>query len=470
MAARVYQGIGSLLFKTLAILVLLSGAAHAQTTLTLQATDDATLQGGVYENTNFANGDLVTRASDDETWIRHAVLKFDTHNTIPAGSQIVSATLTLAVKGGNTESRTVSAYCVHEGFLQRETTWRKRYGSYYWSSPGGTGTHQHATAGVPGTVNSRVSFNVTAAVQEALGKSQRYTRLLLADTGAASKGSLRYYHSRESSSTSLRPTLQVTYGSSATTDPTASSGSGSTTSSTLKVLEFNIHQGYGTDGKSNIDRVVNWIVKLQPQLIAFNEIMKYSTNNQPQMIIDRLKARTGQSWYYHWAQKWGATSGEGVAVVSRYPFQDTDTYLLSYNRSVALARVEVNGRMVNMAATHLDAASSSYRLTQVKQLKSYLSMFAQQRIVAGDFNGWPGTSEINEMSKDYYDAWAVAKSKGTAISSASNPDGNTRNTRIDYIFYSKLASALSLVSTQVVDTKADGTSDHRAVLATFKVN
>ena len=61
-------------------------------------------------------------------------------------------------------------------------------------------------------------------------------------------------------------------------------------------------------------------------------------------------------------------------------------------------------------------------------------------------NGYPGTTEINEMAKTYNDAWAVAKAKGTAVSSAANPNGNTRNNRIDYVWYSKGATALSVVS------------------------
>jgi len=465
MSVRVYRNVGWLLFQTLAIIAFLTGAADAQTTLTLPASD-ATLRGGTYQNTNFGSGDLGTKVSYDDTWTRRALLKFDTHNTIPAGTSITSATLRITVKGGESEVRTIAAYCVPESFDENATTWRLRKGTLYWTSAGGTVSHRHATASVTGTAGTTITFSVTSAVQEALSRSSRYTRLLLVDTGSASKGSLKYYHSSESTSTSLRPSLVVSYGASTGT----STDSGTTTSSTLRVLEWNIHQGYGTDGKNNIDRVVDWIVKTQPHLIAFNEIMKSSTNNQPQMIVDRLKARTGQTWYHHWAQKWGATSGEGVAVLSRYAFYDTEIRLLSYNRSAALVRVLVNGRIVHMVATHLDAASSYYRLTQVRELKSWLTAFAEQRIVAGDFNGWPGTSEITEMSKDYYDAWAVAKAKGTATSYDGNPDGNTRNSRIDYVFYSKGATLLSLVSAQVVDTRADMVSDHRPVLATFKVN
>ena len=454
MSVRAYWMFGVRLLQVATGIVLLAGAAHAQT-VTLPAYEDTTLQGGVYENTNFGKGDLVTRASvEDPTWIRHALLKFDTHNTIPAGSKITSATLTLTVKGGNSETRTVTLSCVPESFWQYQATWRRRSDTLYWTQPGGTVAHDHATATATAVAGSKVTFDVTALVQEALGQTSRYTRVMLSDGGATSKGSLRYYHSNEASTASLRPALVVTYASTTATPTVAPS-------STLRVLQWNIAS------TSNVTGVVDFVMKFNPDLISLNEVYKYSSDNRPQKMVDLLKARTGQPWYYHWAQISGLSSGVGVAVLSRYPLEDTDTYLLSYNRSAALVRVTVNGRLVHFVSTHLDHQYSSKRLTQVKELKSWLTQFAEQRVVAGDFNWYPGTTEINEMAVSYYDAWAVAKSNGTATSTSDNPYGNTRNTRIDYVWYSKGAANLTLLSAETSERVA--LSDHRAVLAVFQV-
>jgi endonuclease/exonuclease/phosphatase family metal-dependent hydrolase len=152
------------------------------------------------------------------------------------------------------------------------------------------------------------------------------------------------------------------------------------------------------------------------------------------------------------------------------PIDAVASHLLSYDRSVAGVRVVVNGRSINMFSTHLDHQSSTRRLAQVIELKSWAATFPEQRIVAGDFNWYPGTTEINEMTETYKDAWVIAKSKGTATSYAGNPEGYTRNNRIDYVFYSKTASALSVASAQVVDTRASQVSDHRPVVVNFIVN
>ena len=72
------------------------------------------------------------------------------------------------------------------------------------------------------------------------------------------------------------------------------------------------------------------------------------------------------------------------------------------------------------------------------------------------------------MSKTHYDGWVVASSKGTAASYSGNPDGNTKNTRIDRVWYSKGATALVVTRAEVYYTKTT-ISDHNAVMVTFQV-
>jgi len=64
---------------------------------------------------------------------------------------------------------------------------------------------------------------------------------------------------------------------------------------------------------------------------------------------------------------------------------------------------------------------------------------------------------------------AAAAGKATAF---SGNNGETKSGRIDYIFYSKNAANLRVVSSQVYDTRdANGVmpSDHRPVLTVFEV-
>ena len=77
------------------------------------------------------------------------------------------------------------------------------------------------------------------------------------------------------------------------------------------------------------------------------------------------------------------------------------------------------------------------------------------------------------MKVSYKDSWAQAQSAGMAVAYPDNPNGNTRNTRIDYVWYSNSGSKLTLRSSQVFDTR-DGNgvmpSDHRPLLTVFDVH
>jgi endonuclease/exonuclease/phosphatase family metal-dependent hydrolase len=134
--------------------------------------------------------------------------------------------------------------------------------------------------------------------------------------------------------------------------------------------------------------------------------------------------------------------------------------------------IDVNGRTINFFSTHLDDASTSRRLTEISELESWANGISQQRIIAGDFNAWPGSTENAKMKGAYVDSWAKAQSAGTEIAYPGNTAGNTRNSRIDYIYYSTGASDLTLKSSQVFDTRdSNGVmpSDHRPVLSIFTV-
>ena len=100
----------SRLFSRAFVGVVFSGAAtvvSAQTTVTLnQPTTQvvaATVRGGSYAKKN-ERSVLATRASSDLEYHRRAFLKFDTQNTIPAGSSVTSALLTVTVKMGSEDA------------------------------------------------------------------------------------------------------------------------------------------------------------------------------------------------------------------------------------------------------------------------------------------------------------------------------------------------------------------------------
>ena len=266
-----------------------------------------------------------------------------------------------------------------------------------------------------------------------------------------------------------------------TSTTTASSTSGSTTTSTtssgtlLKVLDWNIHHGVGTDGRYDINRIADWIVRTGANVVSLNEVERYTgwgNEDQPARFASMLRSKTGRTWYYNFAERTGQTNGQGNLLLSTFAIESDDDWELSYSRSVARIAVIVNGIRVNVYSTHLDADSSSRRTTQMRELTAWADNFPEQRILAGDYNAWPGAPEIANMTAQHYDAWAVAVQSDCEVAYAGNLSGNTRNSRIDYVFYSRGASRLRLRETRVYDTRNSSgvmPSDHRPLMATFEV-
>ena len=469
-AVRVSAGI---LFSAAAATPALAQELH------LSDSNATVIRGGAYANTNFSGDALLsTRASSDSTYVRRIVLKFDTQNTIAANTPIQSAILTIRVAGGNAESRQIAAYRVANSYDEPTTTWNRRNSSAAWSNAGGDLAEKSDTETVTNSVGSVVSFNVTALVQGAINGdfgSSRYSRIALVDTGASSRDSYKEYYSDEAADSSVRPLLTVTYGAAAAPAPEPTP---TTTGVKLRVLQWNLHHGVGTDGRYDIDRIATWAVKMTPDIIIFNEVEKYTSwgnEDQPARYKALVESKTGRTWYWMFAQEYGNWygNGKGHLILSKYPITAIDRTLISYTRVIGDAAIVVNGRTVSLLVTHLDPESSTRRLTQAKEVVAWALAHPENRILTGDMNAWPDQTSIAELNKAYNDSWTIATSKGTAYQySGLSPDGATKNGRIDYIFYSKNAPNLVVLSSQVYDTRDSSgymPSDHRPVVTTFEV-
>jgi endonuclease/exonuclease/phosphatase family metal-dependent hydrolase len=454
--------------------------AQAQTTVVLDAPNtesiDTTIQGGASASKNYGTQVLMTRASDNLDYARRALLKFDTESTIPAKAVIQSATLTLTVKGGNAETRTLSAYRLVNSFDQDTATWKLRKSGYNWSMAGGDLGTKYGQATVTGTVGSKVTIDITQLVQAVVNAptgESRWSRVALVDKGASTNLSYREYHHSESSSTSSRPVLTVVYGGSAAAlpppppppdddkaeeVPPPPSGSGST----FRLVHWNTHHGgRRTDGVNDMDLLVSWLAKFNAHVISLNEIDNATMAGQ---IASKLKAKTGISWAWHYDDR-------GNQVLARMSLTGHSTCLVnpSIGRKAAHIGVVINGRPINVWSAHLGLESSAGRTAEVKALKVCETGWAQARIAAGDFNMQADTTEYNTIAVDHYDAWRAAPTK---LNYSGNCDGCTRNSRIDYVFSSKGATWLVLKQVQIPDTRNGSgvmPSDHKPMIVTYEV-
>ena len=216
-------------------------------------------------------------------------------------------------------------------------------------------------------------------------------------------------------------------------------------------------------------------MKTGANVVSLNEVERYTgwgIEDQPARFASLLEAKTGEPWHCNFAQRDGNANGQGNLLLTTFAIESDDDYELSHSRSVARIAIIVNGIRVNLYSTHLDADSSSRRASQIAELTTWANNYAEQRIILGDFNAWSSSSEMSLMNSSYADAWAVAQSLDLDVAYEGNTSGRTRNTRIDYAFYSKQATRLTLKKAQVFDSR-DSTgvmpSDHRPLMTTFEV-
>jgi endonuclease/exonuclease/phosphatase family metal-dependent hydrolase len=249
-----------------------------------------------------------------------------------------------------------------------------------------------------------------------------------------------------------------------------------TTAATIRVLHWNLHHGNDPNNVWAFPRQLEVLSNARPDIISLNEVEKFSSSygniDQAAEIAKHMAAKTGKTWYQYMVVGSGATKGIGNAIISRFPLSGMGVCQLSSTRNAVHATMTVNGRTFNLFSTHLAVESGSYRVAESKTLLSCMSGYAQQRVVSGDFNAGTGTTEINNMVASYIDGWAKAKSLGVTVNYSGNCDGCTRNSRIDYMFISKEATALVLKKAEMIDTRNSSgvmPSDHKPMIVTFEV-
>jgi len=259
-------------------------------------------------------------------------------------------------------------------------------------------------------------------------------------------------------------------------------------SATFRVATFNIHKGADRRGAYKLQRTIEAIVRLDANLVAVQEAVRnnkgFGCDDQPALIAEGLRRRTGRPWTHVYAGARTAESEEcaargsdrvpteGIAFFAPEPIIASKYVYLSERRLGLVAHI-ASMPEVPIVVTHL-AASNSSQLSRVQEI-AVLLPWAERHgpgMLVGDFNATPEASELSPVTARYVDAWAQAAARGIAAGVESGATwAGRRGRRIDYVFYAG-ALDLTLVSAEVVDTSIlsglGDVSDHRPLVATFR--
>ena len=198
--------------------------------------------------------------------------------------------------------------------------------------------------------------------------------------------------------------------------------------------------------------VVAWINEIRPDLVALQEVVRLERLCQASWIAER----TGMAAVFGAAASYDAAEF-GNAVLSRYPVlgsRSRGLYAGSGNdvpRVVVSADVDVDGRRVSCASTHLSYRFDDgwVRERQVQEIAEFVSEHPADfpPIVCGDFNAPPDSTEVRFLkglhaidgrSFHLWDAFELVHPGefGSTWSSANPFAAADRNPdrRIDYVF------------------------------------
>ena len=223
----------------------------------------------------------------------------------------------------------------------------------------------------------------------------------------------------------------------------------------LRVLTFNIYHGATMKGDFDLELIASVIKKLDPDLVALQEV-DFKTGRARKMdLMTELGYRTGMSPLFGKAMNYdGGEYGEGI--LSKYSFKSTRVHSLPYSeghepRAALEVEIELkDGTIISFIGTHLDHVKDpGDRIMQAEQINELLEKIENPTILAGDLNALPGSDPIQALSEK----WTLSDAKGLKPTFPSSEPVR----KIDYIMFAP-AKSWKVIETRVIDEKV--ASDH----------
>ncbi len=260
----------------------------------------------------------------------------------------------------------------------------------------------------------------------------------------------------------------VTYDSfSLKSDPRLSNAN---TSSVFRAMAYNIHWAAGPDGEVDTQRISDFIIAKDVDIVGFNEVARFWPQRASgRDIIGEIAEQTGMSFVFD-NNKDGLSGNDsfGNAILSKYPILERDHRLLprvgdNEQRGWHKVIVDVNGKFISFWTSHLDfKAAHTERLMCGTNFNQWVDDEVFPVIFVGDFNDTPNSPIYDLMEKKWIDIWTIA---GDGTLGRTVPSPGPPGARIDYIWKAKTST--SLIPTNAEVGLSLEASDHFSVMSQF---
>ncbi|MFM7136842.1 MAG: endonuclease/exonuclease/phosphatase family protein [Planctomycetota bacterium] len=231
---------------------------------------------------------------------------------------------------------------------------------------------------------------------------------------------------------------------------------------TLRVVSYTIRHGVGMDGTLDLDRTAALLRRLEPDVVALQEVderCRRSGNVDQAAALGKalgMEHRFGEFMDHDGGRY-------GLAVLSRLPIKATRRHELPRGAEPRCAlEVELDvpglGQPVSFTCIHMERTKEAIRVAQMRALVAALGE-RRPAIVAGDFNGEPGSESLALLADA---GWRILAKDGARGSNPTWPADEPMQ-EIDHVAERGLPEYA--VSHDVIDEQV--ASDHRPLLAVF---
>lgn len=242
----------------------------------------------------------------------------------------------------------------------------------------------------------------------------------------------------------------------------------------LRVMTYNIYGARATSpaNAADLDAIAEVIRRQNPDFVTLNEVDVFTNRTGKDVHQARdLAEKLGMEW--HFSKAIDRDGGEyGDAVLSKYPILEKRSYRLpcaaeqpGEDRSLCVIRVQIDGKDLYVASTHLDHLSGdASRLVQATEIRRiHDTELEGDLILCGDLNAIPSSNVIATMT-------SFLTNTGPIDQYTFPSDDPSR--KIDYIMYAPIEH-FGVQNCQVVsrgDQQVGGVdaSDHRPVIADIR--
>ena len=242
----------------------------------------------------------------------------------------------------------------------------------------------------------------------------------------------------------------------------------------LRVMTYNIYGARATSpaNAADLDAIAEVIRRQNPDFVTLNEVDVFTNRTGKDVHQARdLAEKLGMEW--HFSKAIDRDGGEyGDAVLSKYPILEKRSYRLpcaaeqpGEDRSLCVIRVQIDGKDLYVASTHLDHLSGdASRLVQATEIRRIRDTELEgDLILCGDLNAIPSSNVIATMT-------SFLTNTGPIDQYTFPSDDPSR--KIDYIMYAPIEH-FGVQNCQVVsrgDQQLGGVdaSDHRPVIADIR--